>query len=173
METLFAHIATMSIGEIVKNIIAILAVCGVAIDLSPWIKINPIRGVFTLIKNSVTKWITDIVDTCISGIKDDLKTQKQAIDKLSIDLQSVSDRFDMKEIGDIRRDILNFGMEIQSGRNFPQEEYDRIMEQYEKYEKLIEKHGLTNGKMDITYAFILKKYNEHLDKNDFLQEGYR
>ena len=170
METLVAQIAAMSIGEIARYVIAILAIFGVAIDLTPWIKINPIRGVFIVIKNSVTKWITDIVDTCISGIKDDLKNQKQAIDKLSIDLQSVSDRFDMKEIGDIRRDILNFGMEIQSGRNFPQEEYDRIMEQYEKYEKLIEKHGLTNGKMDITYAFILKKYNEHLDKNDFLQE---
>jgi len=54
------------------------------------------------------------------------------------------------------------------------EEFNRIFKVYEKYEKFLEDHGLTNGEIDISYQIIRESYEKHLNNHTFIEDirGY-
>jgi len=54
------------------------------------------------------------------------------------------------------------------------EEFNRIFKVYEKYEKFLEDHGLTNGEIDISYQIIRESYEKHLKNHTFIEDirGY-
>lgn len=54
------------------------------------------------------------------------------------------------------------------------EEFNRIFKVYEKYEKFLEEHGLTNGEIDIAMHIIKESYEQHMINHNFIEDvhGY-
>ena len=150
------------------QILALLAICGLSIDLMPWIHINPVRAIFKYIGNVTGKYIAGIVNRSLDGVRVELDKQNNQIRNIAHGLLDMSDRFDKKELEDIRWEILDFGNKIRRRENYSKEAWDHIISQHDYYEKVIEEKGLENGKMDMTYEYIMKRYREHMENNDFV-----
>lgn len=150
------------------QILALLAICGISIDLMPWIHINPVRAIFKYIGNVAGKYIAGIVNRSLDGVRVELDKQNNQIRNIAHGLLDMSDRFDKKELEDIRWEILDFGNKIRRMENYSKEAWDHIISQHDYYEKVIEEKGLENGKMDMTYEYIMKRYREHMENNDFV-----
>lgn len=54
------------------------------------------------------------------------------------------------------------------------EEFNRIFKVYEKYERFLEEHGMTNGEVDIAYRTIRESYEQHMRNHSFIEDirGY-
>lgn len=54
------------------------------------------------------------------------------------------------------------------------EEFNRIFKVYDKYEKFLEEHEMTNGEIDIAYQIIKESYEQHLRNHTFIEDirGY-
>lgn len=150
------------------QILALLAICGISIDLMPWIHINPVRAIFKYIGNVTGKYIAGIINRSLDGVRVELDKQNNQIRNIAHGLLDMSDRFDKKELEDIRWEILDFGNKIRRRENYSKEAWDHIISQHDYYEKVIEEKGLENGKMDMTYEYIMKRYREHMENNDFV-----
>lgn len=150
------------------QILALLAVFGISVDLMPWIHVNPVKAIFKYIGNIIGKYISGIVDKSLDGVRIELDKQNNQIRNVAHGLLDMSDRFDKKELEDIRWEILDFGNNIRCGENYYKEAWDHIISQHDYYEKVIETKGLENGKMDMTYEYIMKRYREHMENNDFV-----
>ena len=150
------------------QILALLAICGISIDLMPWIHINPVRTIFKYIGNVTGKYIAGIVNRSLDGVRVELDKQNNQIRNIAHGLLDMSDRFDKKELEDIRWEILDFGNKIRRRENYSKEAWDHINSPHDYYEKAIEENGLENGKMDMTYEYIMKRYREHMENNDFV-----
>lgn len=68
-----------------------------------------------------------------------------------------------KEIDDIRTTILDFSNAIMNGRNYNKEQYEHIIDLYDKYEKILEQNGMTNGRVTASMEFVLKNYQDLMD----------
>lgn len=98
------------------QILALLAICGISIDLMPWIHINPVRTIFKYIGNVTGKYIAGIVNRSLDGVRVELDKQNNQIRNIAHGLLDMSDRFDKKELEDIRWEILDFGNKIDVGK---------------------------------------------------------
>ena len=54
------------------------------------------------------------------------------------------------------------------------EEFNRIFKVYDKYEKYIEEHGLTNGEVDVSIQIIRESYETRMKNHTFIEDvrGY-
>lgn len=54
------------------------------------------------------------------------------------------------------------------------EEFNRIFKVYDKYEKFLEEHELSNGEVDIAYRIIKESYEQHMKNHTFIEDvrGY-
>lgn len=82
------------------------------------------------------------------------------------DLEILKKMFIDKEIDDQRWEILDFASAISAGRRYSKEQFDHVLSIYEKYEKILEVHNLTNGKVTTSMEVINDVYKEKL-KNGF------
>ena len=128
------------------QILALLAICGISIDLMPWIHINPVRAIFKYIGNVTGKYIAGIVNRSLDGVRVELDKQNNQIRNIAHGLLDMSDRFDKKELEDIRWEILDFGNKIRRRENYSKEAWDHIISQHDYYEKVIEEKGLDEYK---------------------------
>lgn len=70
-----------------------------------------------------------------------------------------------------RRDILAFSdQEIRSG-NHTKEAFDNILESIEGYEKFVTEKKIANEKATRAIKHLRNRYDEHMEKGDFLREG--
>lgn len=72
-----------------------------------------------------------------------------------------------KEVDDIRTTILDFSNAVMNDRDYNKEQYDHIIDLYDKYEKILEKNGMSNGRVTSSMEFILKKYQ------DLMENGFK
>lgn len=68
-----------------------------------------------------------------------------------------------KEIDDIRTTILDFSNAVMNGRDYDKEQYEHIIDLYDKYEKILEQNGMTNGRITASMEFVLKNYQDLMD----------
>ena len=68
-----------------------------------------------------------------------------------------------KEIDDIRTTILDFSNDVMNGRDYDKEQYEHIIDLYDKYEKILEQNGMTNGRITASMEFVLKNYQDLMD----------
>lgn len=115
------------------QILALLAICGISIDLMPWIHINPVRAIFKYIGNVTGKYIAGIVNRSLDGVRVELDKQNNQIRNIAHGLLDMSDRFDKKELEDIRWEILDFGNKIRRRENYSKEAWDHIISQHDYY----------------------------------------
>lgn len=50
------------------------------------------------------------------------------------------------------------------------EEFNRIFKVYNKYEKFLEDHKMTNGEIDIVYGIIKKSYEHRMENHTFIED---
>lgn len=74
-----------------------------------------------------------------------------------------------------RNAIINFASYVAEDKNpVTREQYKRIFKTYEDYEEEIERHGLTNGEVEIAIRIIRESYERHLRQHSFIEDlrGY-
>lgn len=78
-------------------------------------------------------------------------------------LQNLTKMFLKKEIDDKRWEILDFSNSVANGKKCNKEQYDHVFEVYQDYEKILEENDMENGRVDMSMAFIRKKYAEKME----------
>ena len=130
------------------------AVClfllSVVVDITPGIKINPIK--------SILKWIGRVANG-------DVLLQLDALTKRS-DEQRRS--IDENEMDRIRWDVLDFANNCRNGVRHTKDEFQHIIALNTKYHALLDKYQIENGVFDEEYGYILQLYHKCQVENDFL-----
>ena len=119
------------------------------IQITP-IKINPWSTLF--------KWIGKMVTNSACG----------KIDGLITKVGQLETSIDTNEKDRIRWEILDFANSCRNNRKHSRDEFQHIVDLNDKYKKLLNKTGDSNGVFDIEFKFIQDLYAERLEKNDFL-----
>lgn len=128
-----------------KEILAWLAAAGIIIDLTPGIKIQPVRYIIKRIG---------------ALMNHDIKEQ---LDKIEKDLQQ-------HKIESWRHEILTFANECMNRRKHTKEEFDNFFETHSDYEEYIKANKLENGRVDMAHKYVSNVYMRRCEKNDFLVE---
>ena len=134
---------TAEIMEMVKHILALLAAAGIVIDLTPGIKIQPVRWAI--------KKLGDLLNHDI----------KDKIDKIEKELEE-------HKLESQRYEILDFANSCMNHRKHTKEEFDHIIKVHDSYEGYITAHDMKNGQVKVAYEYIEKIYMRCIEKNSFL-----
>lgn len=78
------------------------------------------------------------------------------------DIKNLTELFVEKQINDYRWEIINLADKISSGKLVSRECYKHAISTYERYEKIIEEKGLTNGEVEISIQIINDSYKQKL-----------
>lgn len=149
MENLINSISCMTIGQIAGNATFIVAALSAIIEVAP-IEYNPCSDLF--------RWIGRKMN---GKLIERIEEQDKKIDHL---LRVV----DENEVDRLRYEILRFSNSCRNGQKHTEDEFDHIIEITEKYHSIIARQNLTNGKIDLEYAYIVEVYRNCQHKNNFL-----
>lgn len=94
------------------------------------------------------------------NIRDDLEDNQKVLQDGINELKTLLIN---KEIDDIRTTILDFSNAVMNGRDYNKEQYEHIIDLYDKYEKILEQNGMTNGRVTASMEFVLKNYQDLMD----------
>ena len=75
-------------------------------------------------------------------IRNELKDNQKG---LRSDLQEIKSLIISNSIESMRWEILDFSNAIMSGREYNKEQYDHVLNTHERYMKVLEENGMTNG----------------------------
>ncbi len=149
MENLIDTISCMTVGQIAGNATFFLAALSAFIEVTP-VKYNP--------WSDLIQWIGRKMN---GKLIERIEEQDKKIDYL---MKMV----DENEVDRLRYEILRFSNSCRNGQKHTEEEFDHIIEVTEKYHLIIARQNLTNGKIDLEYAYILDTYRECQHNNSFL-----
>lgn len=144
METI-QTISPADVWEMAEKLLVWLAGIGIVVDLTPGIKIQPVRWAIKQLGNLLNS---------------DLKKQLDVLQK----------EFQDHKIDSWRREILDFANSCINHRRHTKEEFDHILDISAKYKKYIEDNKLTNGQVDVAEEYIIEIYKECMRENDFIPE---
>lgn len=119
------------------------------IQIAP-IKINPWSALFTWIGNKLNHNLSDKIDAV-----------EEKVD--CIDREVRDERVQNK-----RWSILGFANSCRRDVPHTKEEWDHCIEELEWYENYCEKNDVVNGVIEENARWLRKRYQKHLDNNDFL-----
>lgn len=115
------------------------------------------------------KWMKDVDDRLDKHdtVLEDIISLKDLVDtntELTIDLY----------INTCRHRIIDFAGKVTTDMVLSREEFNRIFKVHKEYEDMLEKHGKTNGEVDVAYRVITEAYQEKLKNHTFLEDlrGY-
>lgn len=83
------------------------------------------------------------------------------------DLAELKTMFIDREIDTMRWSILDFSIDISSGKKVNRESFDYILRIYDRYENLLEENGMENGLVNESIRYIREKYHEELKNGVF------
>ena len=139
----------MSIGEIMAALAGAAAVLSTFLEVSK-IKINPWSAIF--------KWIGNKM---MEDVKVELREVKKEQEQLKA--QRAADAMDA-----IKAEVFRFYNECQRGQRHSDGEFNYIIQQNEKYEKLVEETKDPNGVYEMEYLYIMEIYRKCQKEKDFL-----
>lgn len=114
------------------------------------------------------QWVNnraEIYDESIKQLKETLLEITQALkdnNKLTEEMfiQSSRDR------------IIDFATKVADEKSIvSREEFNRIFKVYNKYEKYLEEHELTNGEVDIAHRIIQESYEQRIRTHSFIEDA--
>lgn len=129
--------------QTIKETIGWLAGLGIIIDLTPGIKLQPVRWLIKQLGNLLNHDIKKQLDT----LQDDLTTHK---------------------VDSWRHEILTFANSCMNHEKHTKEEFDHVIEIHDDYEAYIKKNNIKNGRVKANYAYIQKIYMRCCENNSFL-----
>lgn len=94
-----------------------------------------------------------------NGLAAQQESLKLTIQEVSTALSEMRDETDQRLIKDLRTSILDFANSLER-RERDIEEYENVFEMYEDYEKLLEKHGMVNGRTSRAMERIKSCYDK-------------
>jgi len=130
------------------DVIAVLAVFSIVIEVTP-VKINPWTYILKGVGNRMN---ADII---------------KRLDKVEKQLEEQDDKIDNNEKDRIKYEILDFARSCRKKERHTKEEFDHILEQYDKYEVILAKLEQPNGKVTHAMKYISSVYMETNEQNDF------
>ena len=146
----------MSIGEIAAAIAVGLGALSTFVEVSK-IKINPWSSLF--------KWIG-------SKMMEDVRAEIKAVEKKQEEMAKKQDELSKQRAVDamdaVKAEIFRFYNECQKGQRHSEGEFNHIIQQNEKYEKLVEETGEPNGVYEMEYEYIMEIYRKCQQEKDFL-----
>lgn len=163
-------------GE-VNVIISILLCAALVIALrAGWDKLLDVLGLETkasLQKKALEQKLSDMEQKIADFEQSQHEYHEQSInirDKLEDNQKVLQDGINElkmllinKEIDDIRTTILDFSNAVMNGRDYNKEQYEHIIDLYDKYEKILDQNGMTNGRVTASMEFVLKNYQDLMD----------
>lgn len=129
------------------------------IQISP-IKWNP--------WDSILFWVGSKLNSPLKKEVDELKEQLKAVDKK---LDGHISESKIKDLKDTRRDVLDFCSSCMNGQRHTQEQYRFVIKKCDEYELYIETNKVKNGEITSAIKEIRRRYDKHIQMNDFLKEG--
>lgn len=130
-----------------------------AIQITP-IKWNP--------WDAILSWIGRRLNASVKKEVDDLKDSVKEVEKKLDDHITESK---MKDLKDMRRDILDFCGLCMNGQRSTKEQYRFFIKKCDDYESYIEANHIKNGEITSAIKEIRRRYDRHIQRNDFLKEG--
>ena len=94
--------------------------------------------------------------------EEDTKQSIKHDEEIRRDLRELTNMFIDKEINDYRWEIVNLADKIADDKSISRECYRHAINTYEKYEKIINQHGLVNGEVEISIELIKDSYQQRL-----------
>lgn len=68
--------------------------------------------------------------------------------------------------------VIDFATKVADEKSIvSREEFNRIFKVYNKYEKYLEEHELTNGEVDIAHRIIQESYEQHMRNHSFIEDA--
>lgn len=122
-------------------------------------------------RNSWMQWVNDrakVYDDSIVEINKNLSDVTQA---LKDSAKLTKEMF----VQNSRDKIIDFAAKVVDEKvPVSREEFNRIFKVYERYEKFLEDHKMTNGEVDIAYRIISESYETHMRNHTFIEDirGY-
>lgn len=95
----------------------------------------------------------------------DVERSDRRDDELSADLKKLTDIVISKEINDYRWEIINLADKISANKFVSKECLRHAISTYEKYEKIINENGLSNGEVEISIEVIKECYQNRLKES--------
>jgi len=118
-------------------------------------------------RNSWMQWVNDravVYDESIVGIT---KTLSDVTRALNANTKLTEEMF----VQSSRDRIIDFSYKA-ADDSIPvsREEFNRIFKVYDKYEKFLEEHDMTNGEIDIVYSIIRESYEKRMKHHSFTED---
>lgn len=120
------------------------------------IKLNPWRMLFEFIGRSLNR-----------DIKNELDNIKGLINAQGEYLKEIEMTVDMNEIKRIRAEIFAFADSCKMGEKHTKEAFLHVIDIHEDYEELLDKYGMTNGRISLDYDYVMNVYQECVKKGVF------
>ncbi len=92
----------------------------------------------------------------------DMEKSDQNDAEMRKDIKNLTNLFVEKQINDYRWEIINLADKISNGKLVSKECYKHAISTYERYEKIIEEKGLTNGEVEISIQIINDSYKQKM-----------
>ena len=143
------ELASLDLDNLVSGAVSLGVILSIFIEVTP-IKINPISMLLKFIGRNINA---------------ELKAEISAV---KADVQKIDNKVDNNEIDRIRWEILDFANSCRNKRRHTREEFLHIINLNEKYHKILDERGMTNGQIDIEYEYIEGLYRKCLEENSFL-----
>lgn len=156
LEPILEFINGLTIGEIIGDSVLFVFALASVIEITP-IKWDPLTAILSWFGARLNKRVQKDVES----LTDSVNAQAQKTEELSRKL-------DLNEIDHIRWEILNFSNSCRHDQRHTKDEFEHIINQHEKYNKILEERGMTNGLITLEYEYIEKIYKHCLEKNSFL-----
>lgn len=111
---------------------------------------NKINFVETSFTQSQEKYHNQSIE-----IRNKLQDNQQG---LSAQISELKQLFISKEIDDMRFELLDFANAVMNKRRYNKEQYDHVLEIYDKYERVLEENGMENGRVTSSMEFVIEQY---------------
>ena len=146
----------MSIGEIIASLSAGIGILSIFVEFSK-IKVNPL--------SAALKWIGNRI---MADVKADLKDVKKEQERILKEQETLARQRAIDAADAIKSEIFRFYNECQKRERHSEGEFNHIIQQNKKYEKLMEELKEPNGVYEMEYKYIMGIYEKCQEENDFL-----
>lgn len=122
-------------------------------------------------RNSWMTWVNDRAEVYDNSIIEISKNLSDVTQVLRDNTKLTEEMF----IQSSRDRIIDFATKVANDETMvSREEFNRIFKVYDKYEKYLEDHDLTNGEVDVSIHIIREAYEHRMKKHLFIEDvrGY-
>lgn len=152
-----------------KMCIVVLAACGIGLEFTPVVKINPISKLFGFIGKALNSSTLEQMEEIQKKNEDQFDNILKKICEIDKNQHAIRQEQIEKTIDDLRWNILDFANSCRNGHKHSREEFDHVIAAHSDYEVICEKNGIKNGRVEADFRFVLDIYNELLHTDGFLK----